>query len=228
MGLPTSMPSSGGEDRDRFSEPLPALDDFNPLPVVAEPDPEEEQRREFEEFQRWKRMQEAQASQRAPEPEPKAPRAKSRKNSIAAVAKAPTRAAAEATPETTRFPSELSTEGSTAGLKRRIHPKTGVSYYEIPKTKMGDDGRPVLAMDLNIDDLNGEAKNFLAHLQVAPSKDEQEEILRKRSELLRKQRAEREEIDRELDAKEGSLDEPVEDPFSELPKKKRGLFGRKS
>lgn len=233
MGLPKITSMDDGADG--FSEPLPDLDVPTPLPSIGRADPrpaEDRELREFEEFQRWKKMREAQTAEDTQTPA--APRAttrtrpKQKKPSIVDVATAPTRATM-AEQELPHFPdSTTGTGGSTDGLRQRVDPKTGVSYYEIPKTKMGDDGRPVLAMDLDIDDLNGEAKNFLGHLQVAPSKEEQEEILRKRSELIREQRAKREELDRELNAKEGNLEEPETDPFNEKPTKKRGLFGRKS
>ena len=140
------------------------------------------------------------------------------------MAQAPTRAAAEDQP---RFPESTGTGSSTDGLTRKVDRKTGVSYYEIPKTRMGDDGRPELAMDLNIDDLNGEAKNFLGHLQIAPSAEEREAILRKKAEFAESQRVKKAELLQELDAKEGVLEEPEADPFAEKTKK-RGLFGRKS
>ena len=147
MGLPTSIPF-GDDSADDFSEPLQDLDVPSARPPLAPaPQPPADRARdEFEEFQRWKRMKEAEeASQRtaatAPPAEPqRAPRApKAKKPSIASVAQAPTRAAAEDQP---RFPESTGTGSSTDGLTRKVDRKTGVSYYEIPKTRIGDDGRP--------------------------------------------------------------------------------------
>jgi len=234
MGLPTSIPS-GGEGLDRFSEPLPDIELPSPLPLPAErvappvaptSDPA---RAEFEEFQRWKQMREAEVAKAGSDGSPRKAKPRAKKSSIASVAQAPTRAAAAEEPEEPRFPDlvQPSNAPSTEGLTRRVNAKTGISYYEIPKTRMGDDGRPMLAMNIDLDDLNGEAKNFLAHLQVPPSAEEREEILRKKAELAKRQKAARDELNQELNEKEGVLDEPEEDPFKE-PTKKRGLFGRKS
>ena len=228
MGLPTSIPS-GGEGLDRFSEPLPDIALPSPLPVekvAPAPAPVSDTARdEFEEFQRWKQMREAEAAAGA---KPRQPKPRAKKASIASVAQAPTRAVAEQAEEP-RFPDLTvpSDAPSTEGLTRRVNDKTGISYYEIPKTRMGDDGRPMLAMNINLDDLNGEAENFLAHLRVPPSPEEREEILRKKTELARRQETERDELNRAINEKEGVIDEPQEDPFKE-PTKKRGLFGRKS
>lgn len=80
----------------------------------------------------------------------------------------------------------------------------------------------------DIDDLNGTAETFMAHLRVPPSPEEREEILRKKAEIAQRQRAERDSLNQELNEREGVLEEPESDPFKETPQKKRGLFGRKS
>jgi len=82
--------------------------------------------------------------------------------------------------------------------------------------------------NFDIDDLNGTAELFMPpRLRTPPSKEEQEAILRRKAELAEEQRAKRAEMDQELNAKEGILEEPEVDPFAENQKAKRGLFGRK-
>jgi len=82
--------------------------------------------------------------------------------------------------------------------------------------------------NFDIDDLNGTAELFMPpRLRTPPSKEEQEAILRRKAQLAEEQRAKRAEIDQELNASEGILDEPEVDPFAENQKAKRGLFGRK-
>jgi len=231
MGLPTSIPS-GGDGLDRFSQPLPEPE------VVRELTAEERDRAEFEEFQRWKRekMQPAQNTlQEAPQPQQGQRQTKSsirRRNeqpSGRPTANRPpkvTEPALTADEQHYDVPVEDSGSGSTAGLRRRVDSKTGRSYFEIPKTKMGTDGRPELAIDIDIDDLNGEAENFLAHLRVAPSREEREALLAEKAEMAREQREARAKIDEELNEKLGEIPEPEQDPFEENQKRKRGLFGR--
>lgn len=126
-----------------------------------------------------------------------------------------------------------------------LDPKTGKRYKALPSTPReaiaaykrtkgkGLSKSEMLAFietseDFDIDDLNGTAETFMAHLRVPPSPEEREEILRKRAEMLQRQKAERAELDAELNDTEGTLEEPEADPFNENPPKKRGLFGRKN
>lgn len=123
-------------------------------------------------------------------------------------------------------------------------PKTGERYQQLPQASReairaykGTKGAGFtldemkrfvgIQQDFDIDDLNGTAQTFMAHLRVPPSKEEQEAILRRKAELAEEQRRKRAEMDQELNAKEGILEEPEEDPFVENQKAKRGLFGRK-
>lgn len=164
---------------------------------------------EFEEFQRWKQMKEAGATQQP---------TSSKKSQVT-----PTKSVQEEVFVDDAF--ESTDNEST--LKTKIDPKTGIPYYEIPKTKMGSDGKPILEIDIDIYDLNGEAEAFMAHLRIPPSKEEREALLAQRAEIAKQQRKEKEENDKELEAKYGSLEQEV-DPFNEKSLKKRGLFKKKS
>lgn len=247
MGLPRSIPS-GGAGLDTFSE-KPAPQASRPTsnkkptdaaPKVAKPKStgatqrtqqasekapvkatpkkapqkqslpaESEVLSEFEEFQRWKQMKEAGAKQ------PATPSKKSQAKSTSSV-------------QDEGFVDDaFETVEDESVLKTKIDPKTGLAYYEIPKTKMGSDGRPVLEVDIDIYDLNGEAEAFMSHLRIPPSKEEREALLAKRAEMAKQQRLEKEENDKELEAKYGSLEQEV-DPFNEKSLKKRGLFKKKS
>lgn len=234
MGLPTSIPS-GGDGLDRFSQPLPEPE------VVREPTAEEKARAEFEEFQRWKR-EKMEAAQRAAEEKPSSPKPQQSQrtarpsvrqrnerpsgNPMARRSPKPAEPVLSVDEQQYDVPVADSGSGSTAGLRRRVDPKTGKSYFEIPKTKMGTDGRPELSIDIDIDDLNGEAENFLAHLRVVPSREEREALLAEKAEMARAQREARAKIDEELNEKLGEIPEPEKDPFEENQKRKRGLFGR--
>lgn len=70
-------------------------------------------------------------------------------------------------------------------------PKTGVLYRALPKTEFDSEGKPLLAVpEFDADDLNGEASSFLAHLRVAPSKEEMKALREARAERARKQQQE--------------------------------------
>lgn len=59
----------------------------------------------------------------------------------------------------------------------KTDPKTGKSYKVIPKSEYDSEGNPILHLDdLNLDDLNGEANKYLAHLRVPPDRDEMEKL----------------------------------------------------
>ena len=234
MGLPTSIPS-GGDGLDRFSAPLP---DAAPL---RSPEPRrapavDPAQAEFEEFQRWKREREAAAARTPPKAPIRQPRTSTRP-AHPSVSNGQLQKTAYL--EETLDPIEdESTEWS-------VDPKTGKRYKSLPSTPKeaiaaykktkgaGLSKSEMMAFvqtqeDFDIDDLNGTAETFMAHLRVPPSLEEREEILRKRAELARRQKAERAELDAELNDKEGTLEEPESDPFNEAPTKKRGLFGRKN
>lgn len=247
MGLPRSIPS-GGAGLDTFSE-KPAPQASRPTsnkkptaaPKVAKPKstgatqrtqrapekapvkatpkkaPRQEQPlpaesevlSEFEEFQRWKQMKEAGAKPQT------APSKKSQAKPVDPVQ------------DESFVDDAFETVEDESTLKTKVDPKTGIPYYEIPKTKMGSDGKPLLEIDIDIYNLNGEAEAFLGHLRIPPSKEEREALLAKRAEMAKQQRKEKEENDKELEAKYGSLEQEV-DPFNEKSLKKRGLFKKKS
>lgn len=238
MGLPTSIPS-GGDGLDRFSAPLPDAEPPQaPARRVAQPVPTvDPAQAEFEEFQRWKREREAMAAQtptpvRTQQPRTSPRSAQTRRSDVQLRQFVPN--------EQSEPPLEDDDSNQWA-----VDPKTGKRYKTLaatPKealaaykrTKGG--GFTIAEMqalvgvqeDFDIDDLNGTAETFMAHLRVPPSPEEREEILRKRAELVQKQKAERAALDEELNDKEGTLEEPESDPFNENPPKKRGLFGRKN
>lgn len=65
--------------------------------------------------------------------------------------------------------------------------KTGKAYKTIPKSEYDSEGNPILHLDdLNLDDLNGEANKYLAHLRVPPDR---EEMARLREEKAARARA---------------------------------------
>lgn len=71
-----------------------------------------------------------------------------------------------------------------------VDKKTGKKYRKLPKTVMGDDGKPMLQIpDFNLDDLTGEAEIFLAHLRVPPDKVEQQRLRDLKTQQARKQNA---------------------------------------
>lgn len=231
MGLPTSIPSGG--DGDSFNEPLPDVDLSSPLPAIEPQAPARDTsaRDEFEEFQRWKREREAEAAQAAPRTRTQPARTSTR--------------AERPVPVESQLQNHDELEATDDGGQWRVDPKTGKRYKTLTstpkeaisayrKTKGAgfslSEMRSFVSVEdgFDIDDLNGAAETFMAHLRVPPSKEEREEILRTKAELVRKQKAKRAEIDAELNEKEGTLEEPEVDPFSENPPKKRGLFGRKN
>lgn len=181
--------------------------------VLPSPTDESEELSEFQEFQRWKRMKEKAVGQG------EAPVSKKKSQ--------PRQAEGYVNDAFNVGNSVDSVTDSQTELVTKIDPKTGLAYYAIPKTKMGGDGRPVLEIDINIDDLNGEAEAFMAHLRVAPSKKEREEILRKKAELAKEQKEAKAIADQELESKYGSLEQEV-DPFNEKSTKKRGFFNKKA
>ena len=68
----------------------------------------------------------------------------------------------------------------------KVDPKTGIRHRVLPKTEYDENGNPVLQIDdFDADDLNAEANEFLAHLRVAPSKEEKIEARRAREERLK-------------------------------------------
>lgn len=231
MGIPTSIPS--GDRRDDFSEPLPDLDLPAPLPEPAV-DP---RMAEFKEFQRWKKEQGAGAPQQQPTTRTRTPR----------TSPAPQRSrASNGIVEDTALPlDQHSEEPLSDGERWSTDPKTGKRYKSLATTpkealaaykKTNGKGLSLseirslvgIEEDFDIDDLNGTAETFMAHLRVPPSAAEREEILRKKAELAKQQRAERAELNQELDEKEGRIEEPESDPFSETTTKKRSIFSRKS
>lgn len=251
MGLPRSIPS-GGAGLDTFSEgptPQASRPDFERKPLgeanprkPATPRPtqrspaktvkatpkkaapeealpaESDELSEFLEFQRWKKMKEAGGSQTA---EP------AKKSSVTSSKKKAQSKPVEPVQDEGFVDDAFETVGDESSLKTKVDPKTGIPYYEIPKTKMGSDGKPLLEIDIDIYDLNGEAEAFMAHLRVPPSKEEREALLAKRAEMAKQQRLEKEENDKELENKYGSLEQEV-DPFNENAPKKRGIFKKKS
>ena len=237
MGLPTSIPS-GGDGLDRFSAPLPdAGQPKAPARQVASTAPAVDPvQAEFEEFQRWKREREAMASQAASPARTQQPRTSPQP--------------AQRQPSEAQLQQPVHSEYSDAVAEDKdgewaLDPKTGKRYKTLPSTPReaiaaykrtkgkGLSKSEMLAFietseDFDIDDLNGTAETFMAHLRVPPSPEEREEILRKKAEMLQRQKAERAELDAELNDSEGVLEEPEADPFNENPPRKRGLFGRKN
>lgn len=241
MGLPTSIPS-GGDGLDRFSsEPSHAEPQNTAKPRVATTQPKavseaDTAQAEFEEFQRWKREREARIPEAASPGVTQQPRTSPRPTETK-------RSEARLQPVHSDY-SELPIEEEDT-TEWALDPKTGKRYKALPSTPKeaiaaykktrgaGLSKSEMMAFiqtqdDFNIDDLNGTAETFMAHLRVPPSAEEREEILRKRAELIQKQKAERAALDEELNDKEGTLEEPEADPFNENPTKKRGLFGRKN
>lgn len=180
---------------------------------------------DYEAFLSWKASQEA------------------RKASPQETVAAPRSAEAPQPVQTDELPDELAV-GAPGEGNWVTDPKTGERYQQLPQASReavraykGTKGAGFtldemkrfvgIQQDFDIDDLNGTAQTFMAHLRVPPSKEEQEAILRRKAELAEEQRRKRAEMDQELNAKEGILEEPEEDPFVENQKAKRGLFGRK-
>lgn len=240
MGLPTNIPS-GGDGLDRFSNPSPMDDLSSPLPDVEEGLPliEEdsvEELSEFELFQKWKQEQQSTNSNgatNAPKQSKRSSQHASKNNRSDATT------ARQAKTKEPEVAIEVDTDDGWA-----IDSKTGKRYKPLmatpkevlaayKKTKgAGFDRKQAMAMievqdDFSIDDLNGSAETFMAHLRVPPSKEEREELIRIKSEMAKKQKEAKALADAELNAKEGSIPEPEVDPFNENKNQKRGLFGRK-
>lgn len=240
MGLPTNIPS-GGDGLDRFSNPSPMDDLSSPLPDVEEGLPliEEdsvEELSEFELFQKWKQEQQSTNSNgatNAPKQSKRSSQHASKNNRSDATT------ARQAKTKEPEVAIEVDTDDGWA-----IDSRTGKRYKPLmatpkevlaayKKTKgAGFDRKQAMAMievqdDFSIDDLNGSAETFMAHLRVPPSKEEREELIRMKSEMAKKQKEAKALADAELNAKEGSIPEPEVDPFNENKNQKRGLFGRK-
>ena len=100
---------------------------------------------------------------------------------------------------------------------------TGKRYEKLPKSEFIGSGakrRPVLQVDMDLDNLNGEANRFLAHLRVPPNKDEMLRLRAERVKRAREQRAQFEEEQRELNEKYGDTS-AVEDPDEVLAREKK-------
>jgi hypothetical protein len=74
------------------------------------------------------------------------------------------------------------------GKEYKIDPKTGKKYRVLPKSEFDAEGNPILQIkDFNVDDLNSEADEFLAHLRVTPSKEETRALRTQRAQRLSSQ-----------------------------------------
>jgi len=233
MGLPTSIPS-GGDGRDTFSSPQAK----NPRPQNQAPSasadgvPRRRQARpesrsaaqssetlsEFEEFKRWK-AQKRREAQRASEPE---------------------KTALPSTREPS-FERDETVDEIKDGALWRTDPKTGKRYKVLMATpkealvayRRNKGALPIEQLmklievdeDFAIDDLNGTAEKFMAHLRVPPSPEEKEALIRKKQQMAKAQEQERAALDQELEEKFGSL-EPEKDPFGDEPKPKRGFLSK--
>jgi len=235
MGLPTSIPS-GGDGLDRFSEPAPRAQPAPRSPQVQQRQKSPAPRQpdavaappvdpEYEAFLRWKAEKEAPKS--------------TAQETVPARRSAPAPKPVQTRTEQLPSPSDRQEDGW------EFDSKTGKYYKPLPaapkeairaaKAAKGA-GLDLNEMkrffevreDFDIDDLNSTAETFMAHLRIPPSKEEQEAILRRKAELAQEQREKRAELDQELNAKEGLIEEPESDPFLENQKAKRGLFGRKN
>lgn len=89
----------------------------------------------------------------------------------------------------------------------RVDEKTGKRYKKLSKVKFDAEGTPLLQNeDFDLDDLNSEADKFLAHLRVAPDKNE---MMKLRAEKAAKAKLAREEYERIN--KDFMEDEPAEE-----------------
>lgn len=101
-----------------------------------------------------------------------------------------------------------------------IDPKTGKRYKKlpnVPKDVVRADKKSgglsleqlrnsIPEADFDLDDLNGAADMFLAHLRVPPDKDEMKKLREERLRRAKKQSAEYEDMAEELEEKYGSLE----------------------
>lgn len=231
MALPRHIPAGDGSDsRPELKRPRATSIRAKaeaPLPVVEEEElpgleSEEDQRRaEYEEFLRWKESQGSSPQAAAPQRRRPAPQPEPARRS----------AAPQVLEETVAEDDRWTVDPKTGKPYKKFLqiPKEEVEYFNKSKGSMTRQMRELLESeeDFDIDDLNGTANTFMAHLRVPPSAEEREEILRKKAEISQRQKQEREELNREIDSKDGSLEEPEVDPFNEKPAQKRGLFGRR-
>lgn len=83
-----------------------------------------------------------------------------------------------------------------------IDKKTGKKYKLLPKTQYDDDGLPMLQVE-DFDDLNlnNEAERFLAHLRVAPDREEQKRLREKRAQMQKESNKKYTKITQELSEK---------------------------
>lgn len=236
MALPRHIPAGDGSDSDsppQIKRPRPTsirakAEEESPLPVIEEELPElaneEDQRRaEYEEFLRWR-----DSKGKDPQPPASVPRHRStppQSKPVQPVAED----SFEEQPadESNRWAIDKKTGKS---YKKFIEiPKEEIEYFNKSKGSMTRQMRELIdsEVDFDIDDLNGTATTFMAHLRVPPSPEEREEILRKKAEIAKRQQRDREELNQQIDSKDGVLEEPEVDPFQEKSAPKRGLFGRK-
>lgn len=226
MALPTNIPS-GGDGLDKFSNPSPEDNFTDSLPVLEDETEELTQDEiEYREFQKWKR-EKAKAEKRLQNS--KKPQSNKTKTTSAA---------------NRQNISSEKTQSESLDSGWEVDPKTGKRYKALAPTSKeviaaykktkgaGFDRRQAMAIieveeDFEIDDLNGLAETFLPHLRVPPSKEEQEELIRKKKEMAEQQKRDRDALYAEIEEKEGAIPEPEVDPFKEEKPKKRGLFGRK-
>lgn len=158
QGLPTNRPAAEAPAR---SEELPSLPTLPELPEISQP------------------VKQAQAPERPKATRPKTPAAQ---------------------PETPRRPKAPEPEPKL-GPEWEIDPKTGKPYKRIAGYKDGvmksraavtnvsKKGATLEQLrmmvedepDFNLDDLNGSAETFLAHLRVPPNKEEQKKLLEERA-----------------------------------------------
>lgn len=233
MALPTNIPS-GGDGLDRFSNPQPEEDFVSALPAL-EDEPEEltQDEIDYREFQEWKQKNRVKS-------EAKEQAQRNSEKKARGSTSTPNRARPSKNSNTKDI--EKPTDQNLDGWE--VDPKTGKRYKTLAPTSKeaiaaykktkgaGLTLQQAMAIidveeGFEVDNLNGLAETFLPHLRVPPSKEEQEELIRKRKEMAERQKRDRAALYAEIEEKLGPVPEPKANPFEEEKPKKRGLFGRK-
>jgi hypothetical protein len=92
-----------------------------------------------------------------------------------------------------------------------IDPNTGVRYRKMPKSEYDAEGKPVLQVRMDPDDLNKYADEFLGHLRVPMNKKQQEALRKRRVAIREKNKAEYDAYQNKIKSKYGPDDEYLED-----------------
>lgn len=112
----------------------------------------------------------------------------------------------------------------------KVDKKTGIKHLNIPPTKFDAEGRPEISVDFDVDELDSVANQFLPHLRVPVSRDEQKVLRELRAEQRKAQNSEYKKVVEEYVAEETAKMKKLNDEMKKkigddsAKKKKKWFF----